>query len=657
QIPLMVRAESIRQLSVGEYRTEKVELSTSQFATPSYSIKADRAYVRQEETGDPRYGTRTSYTARDATIDLFGLPVFYTPVVSGALTDRGSALRSLYFEDSNRFGPSVRSEWGLFESLGVLPPEDLDITYKLEYLGDRGPAGGIGATYQGGYITETTRQAWDFQGRMDSYIIDDHGTDDLGKDRLKVEPPDQIRGKILWEHQHFFPGDWQAQVRMGYLSDPTFLEEYFEREFDQSQQYEAAAYLKRQRDTEALTLLITFQPNGFPTVSNQLQEQAAVERYPEIGYHRIGDSIGDSLTLFSDNTFAALQFRTSDATLAEEGFAPGQSPGIPSYAQTGTTESTTFRADFREEIDWPLALGRFKVVPYVVGRYTPYSDSPDGGSENRFLVAAGLRVATAFWRVDDTAESNLFDIHRVRHVIEPEMNLFTSYSTVDRDDLFIYDENVDAINDISAAQFAIRQRWQTKRGGAGNFRSVDFFTLNVELNLFANQPSESDLNPAGFRGLFFFSDPEASIPRNSLNADALWRVSDTTAILSDVQYNLDQFELATTSIGLAVQRDPRVSYFIGARYIGQINSTLGNFAVDYELSPKYAILFAQSFNFSEEQNQDTRVTVIRKFDHFALTFTYFYDAVEDDSGFRFGLIPEGMGSGYNTGQLQSLFVQ
>src|SRR5207302_10354433 len=117
-----------------------------------------------------------------------------------------------------------------------------------------------------------------------------------------------------------------------------------------------------------------------------------------------------------------------------------------------------------------------------------YSDTPNDGRRDRVLVGTGVRVNTAFWKVDDTAQSDLFDIHRLRHVIEPELNLFTSSQTHDQNDFFIYDEDVDAINDVTAVQLAVHQRWQTKRGGAGQFRSVDFLTLNVEGNFFFNQP-------------------------------------------------------------------------------------------------------------------------------------------------------------------------
>ena len=657
-IPIIVRADTVRQLAVGEYKANDVELSTSAFAVPSYSIAADRAYVRQEDTGDPRYGTRTTWSTRGSTARMFDVPFFYWPAASGAVTERGMPLRALAIEDSKRFGFGVRTEWGLFESLGQLPPRDLDVRYRLDYLSDSGPAAGIHSNYRGGFVSETTHQGWNFEGNFDAYGIHDHGEDDLGRRRIDVEPPDEWRGRVLWEHQHFFPQDWQAQVRAGFSSDPTFLEQFFEQEFDEGLPNDVSVYLKRQRDTEAFTLLLSLQPNDFVTTADQLQEQFEVERLPELGYYRVGDSFWeDRFTFYSANTVAGLKFKESDATLAEQGFRPQFPPGIPSQGYTGVTDDITWRGDFRQEIDYPFQAGQFKFLPYVMARFTPYSDSPDEGSINRILAGAGVRVTTAFWKVDDTAHNELLDINRLRHVVEPELHLFTSVMNTDREDVFVYDEGVDAVNDITAVQLALRQRWQTKRGGPGRWRSVDFFTLNIEANFFANQPDDEFLTPTMFRGLFFSSVPEESIPRNSLNADALWRISDTTAVLADVQYNLDEMALATTSIGLAVQRDTRMAYFVGARYIGEINQTIGSLNINYELSPKYLLTAIQSFNFSEERNETSALGIIRRFDRFLVTFQVFYDAVEDQSGFRFGIIPEGLGTGFTSQGFGTLFAQ
>jgi hypothetical protein len=145
------------------------------------------------------------------------------------------------------------------------------------------------------------------------------------------------------------------------------------------------------------------------------------------------------------------------------------------------------------------------------------------------------------------------------------------------------------------------------------------------------------------------------VPRNSINVDALWRPSDSTAVFYDMQYNLDEQTLATTSIGLAAQRDQRVAYFVGARYIGELNSTIASLAANYELTSKFSLRLAQSFNFSEKRNENSSITVVRKFDRFVTTFTFYYDAVDEESGFRFGIYPEGLGYGLTSDQFQSAF--
>lgn len=656
QMPIIIRARTIRQLALEdelrEYRAQDVQLTTSSFATPSYSIEADRAYVRQDNTA-PGGGPRSTFRAENTTFDAFGVPIFYLPAVGGSITDQGTALRQFQLENSSRFGFGARTQWGLFETLGRPHPTDLDMSYRLDYLSDRGPATGIDARYGGGFITQTTRDPWNFTGGLSGYVVYDKGIDDLGADRLDVDPNRNIRGRILWMHQHFFPDDWQVQLRAGMSSDPTFLEEWYEREFYSNQPHDLSAYVKRQRGTEALTLAIQAQPNDFVTNADYLQEQFEIERLPEIGYHRIADSFAqDKLTFYSDNTVAGLRMHDSEATLLQQGFAPGQSPGLPAVGTTGTTDKYVGRGDFRQQVNFPLSAGQFKLVPYVLGRYIAYSDSPDGKVENRVLGGAGVRMTTAFWAIDDTAKSDLLDIHRLRHVVEPELHLFTSAQTTDRNQVFIYDEDVDKIVDVSAVQLALHQRWQTKRGGPGRWRSVDFLTLNLEANYFANQPTDLEMRPASFRGLFFPSLPEASIPRQSLNADATWRISDTTALLSDVQYNWEKGELATASIGLAVSRDPRLSYYLGNRYIEELHSNITTAAIYYELSTKYALALSQSFDFGDSSTVSSSATIIRHFDRFFAALRFSYDATNDESSITLNILPEGVAYGLSTDALR-----
>jgi hypothetical protein len=381
-----------------------------------------------------------------------------------------------------------------------------------------------------------------------------------------------------------------------------------------------------------------------------------VERLPMAGYHRIGDSFADDkLTFFSDDSAGGLRFQQTRATLREQGFGPGVSPGTPSLGTTGINPDVTWRGDFRQEIDFPLTAGQFRVTPYVIGRYTQYSNSPTSSEQARLFAGAGARVTTSFWKVDPTAQSDLFDVHQLRHIIQPELNLFTSATTVDRQKLFLYEEPVDAINDVSVAEVGVRQRWQTKRGGPGNWRNVDLFSLDLEADFYANKPNRKTLDPYDFRGLFFPTLPEASIPRDALSLNASWRISDNTVVLGDAQYNLDASKLATAAIGVLVRRDVAVSYYLGNRYIGDLNSNITSFQIDYQINPKYTIDFSQDFDFGLGKNVTSSLAIIRRFDRFFVLVRVFHEQVTGQSGIGFSLFPEGLGLGIDSSRFSGPF--
>jgi hypothetical protein len=700
-LPVTMRAAAVKQLALGEYKAENVTLTTSQFATPSYSVNATHAYVRQYTQGD-RLGMRTQFDADNATFRAYGVPFFYLPTAFGEVTERGIPLRELAFGGTRSFGAGIQTRWGLFETIGAEPPPGLDASYRLDYYSDRGPGFGFDADYQGGFVTDTTRQPWNFLGNFTAYGTIDDGQDNLGRERVRIQHDDDFRGRVRYEHQHFLPDGWQVQLRGGYTSDATFLEEWFERDFNEGLPTNLSAYLKKQTDTEAITFLLEYQPSGVVTTADALQERFdsgtgnpiddrpfEVDRLPEVGYYRIGDSFADDrLTLFSENRVGGLRMNEADDPLGSlsdptrDNYGFGQSdrrlssPGIPSAGYTGTTDDYVVRGDLRQEVDWPVDYGAYKLVPYVVGRYTGYSDSPGGGGENRLLAGVGTRLSTAFWNIDDSARSAFWDISRVRHVIEPELNVFASASSTEREDLYIYDQTVDAADANAAVSFFVRQRWQTKRGGPGRFRNSDFLTLNVGVILFADENDEPEnpdrafadarnddadpnndfdglrrlgpRNAEGFRGLYFQSTPEASIPRSSLQADTEWRISDTTVVLADMSYNLQEQRLATVAAGLLVGRGERVNYFTGLRYIGELDSTIASFVSNYQLTQKYSLNLNLAVDLSATSSRGGSVNLVRRFDRFFVALGGFYDATEDDGGVTVQVYPEGLAGAFGT---------
>jgi hypothetical protein len=648
-IPFVMRARTLKQLSEGEYEGRGVQLTTSQFARPSFALEASRIYIHTPEGSSPRF------KANNAFFKFVGIPVFWLPYTSGTATGRGAALRDLALERRDNYGLGVRTTWGLFETLGLESPDTLDASYRVDYYSDRGPAGGLNAEYRGGVVTENTRQPIDFFGEVDSYFVYEHDIDRLGSGRTAVDPGyKEIRGVAGFRHQHFFPDGWQLQTQSWYVSDPTFLEEWepYDEEFDEGVTRESALYLKRSVDNTAYTFLLSAQPNDYVTSAEWQQEQFEVERLPEIGYHRIGDGLGPHATFYSDNFVSGLNHNVSEASLIEQGFNPPQStPGIPSVGTTGIADDTIYRGDFRQEVQFPFSVGPVKAIPYVVGRYTPYSEGVDGTVTQRVLGGVGARFTTSFWRVDDNAYSQLLDIHRLRHVVQPELHLFAGAQNVDRNDVYIFDEPIDDITDLSAMQIALRQRWQTKRGGPGRWRSSDVFTLNAEASFFRNRPPQASgfdglpvdqTPPDDFRGVFYYSMPEASIPRNTLMVDGTWRLSDSTVVLGDLTYNLDESVLSNAAIGLNVSHEDRVRYYAGLRYIEPFSSNIMTLAMDYQVTPKYLLSLSQQYDFGDGANVRTAGTVTRRFDKFWLQVYGSVDRRNEENRIGFNFVPEGV---------------
>jgi hypothetical protein len=245
----------------------------------------------------------------------------------------------------------------------------------------------------------------------------------------------------------------------------------------------------------------------------------------------------------------------------------------------------------------------------------------------------------------------------MRHVIEPELHAFGSVSGTERDEVYVFDEQTDAINDITAVQVALRQRWQTKRGGPANWHNVDFFTFNAEVNLFGNKPDEVFLRPEGFRGLLFSSAPETSIARDSINLEQSWRISDSTIIIGDQQYNLDENSFATTSIGLAVRRGERMTYFIGNRYINELDSNIASFVMNYELSTRYVLGLNQSYDFGNNDRVTSRISAIRRFDRFSVAATMSLDDRTGDTGFFVTVRPDYAPIAIGSNTLPGMFGQ
>ncbi|MCH8149522.1 MAG: LPS assembly protein LptD [Planctomycetes bacterium] len=609
-IPLSIRAAEIRQLSTRRFVASDAVFTTSDFHTPHYHIGAGRVELTDRTplgSSGAREGIRAgSFQITDATLNLHNVPVAYWPSVRGRLDTSETAIRSLRLGYSDDFGVEVETDWHLLNVMGLETPEGFDATLKLDYFSERGPAIGVDVDY------ERDR----YNGLIRSYLLTDDGVDSLSRDRENV-PTQDVRGRFLLRHRQYLEDDWQLTLELAYVSDDNFLEEFFEKEFDNDKAQETLLYLKKQRDNWAFTA----------HVQGRLMDSTTVtERYPDLAFFRVGRTLGDWLTWHSQYKLGVVRYRPTDQTFRE-------------FLRDGKqySSSSVGRVDSRQEFEAPVDVGPFRFVPFASGRTTAWDDSPFDGGLARLLTVAGVRGSTYLSKVSPGVRSALFDIDGVRHIVKSDVVAWVGASNRDPDDLFPFDERVEGAQGLSGVALGLRQRWQTKRGQGDNRRTVDFLTFDVEVGFFDDPDGEATTN-----GYTSYARPENAIARNYINSSLVWRLNDRTALLSEMNYDTNDGEIDIFNVSLAVERPPRFSYLLGYRYIKETNSNLLGFDMNYRLTEKYTMAFRELFDLARGETLDFTIAIIRKFPRWFGAVSFELDEPEDDFGISFSVWPQGL---------------
>ncbi|MHC4913329.1 MAG: hypothetical protein ACYTE5_10090 [Planctomycetota bacterium] len=587
--------------------------------------------------------TDSSYDAQmqDVRLKAGGKTIFQWPFMRSNLQRPDVALKGVHVGNDNTWGTSIETEWYLSRLLGLTEPAGTESTFSLDYYDKRGVGTGAEIEYEGE----------DYFGRLLGYIISDRGEDRLGRDRKNLEPPRELRGRFYWLHRQFLPHNWQLTTGISYLSDTNFLESYYRNEFNTGLDQETYAYLKRIEVNWALSLLAKGRINDF---ANELEEAPTGE------FHLTGQSLfDDRFTLYSDTEAGRLR-----QTLSDE------------YPLPLDDDQFTF-ISHRTELDMPVWAAPFKIVPFVAGTFG-YDDRSgftrtlvDGtgtgefGEDKAWIAEAGLRVGTQYWKVYRDVESRLWDLDQLRHIIKPQVTAV------------FYEENDSAVQQRDMLNVAVSQRLQTKRGPAGQQRTVDWMRLDMDAT-WVDDPSGDAASTGPDRFIwnspmvplhvlsapeFFNDDLTPTEPtlfrvekwgprRNYFGADYIWRLSDTAAVLSDMYYDTQSGVVQQYNIGFSRLVWPNLSYYVGSRYLRRVEidvdgdvekgSNAFTFAATYVLDPRYTVVFAQMFDFDYGANVRSDVTVIRRYHRMYCSLTFSADESLDRQSVIFSIWPQGV---------------
>jgi hypothetical protein len=137
--------------------------------------------------------------------------------------------------------------------------------------------------------------------------------------------------------------------------------------------------------------------------------------------------------------------------------------------------------------------------------------------------------------------------------------------------------------------------------------------------------------------------------RDYTSATATWRVTETTSVLGDFFVDMPTGAVDQADVGFSRLVWPNLSYFIGSRYLRNINNGLGQqgsnavtFAVTYVMDPRYTAVFSQQYDFDYGANIRSEMTLIRRYDQVNFAITVSVDESLDEKRIVFSLWPKGV---------------
>ncbi len=647
RIPIYLRAEQLRQESRTSFSADRAILTTTEFGQPHFAIGANRVTFAQvqDETGTPNY----RFTAEDTTFTFAHLPVFYWPSVSGQL--ERTSLQRLQVGVSNKTGIKFETKWDLFALTDQTAPQGVKASGRLDFLGEHGPATGLDVKYD----------RPDMFGDLRGYLLGYDSGDDEIADRNPIERDGEQRGYVHWQHRQYLPENWELSLEFGYASDPLVLETLIRDRAAADKQWETSAYLKKQEEDWAFTILTSYDVNDFTTQLTTLQSPGyVVDKLPELGYYRVGTSLWDDrLTYFSETRLSLMQITPGKDSPSDRGFTNAQS-----LRRFGIVTATTsfedfalgnnvpidwrYRADTRHEIAAPLKVATINVTPYVAGRITAYdNDFAAFAGENdqlRLMGQAGSRFHTQFSQVFDQAESRLLDVHRLRHIVEPRVDVFHTYSSYNPEDVPVYDDDVEGLSEGFGVRAGMRNTLQTQRGGPGRWRDVDWLVLDTDL---VHRSDDAPVDAAIAR--YFGYRPEYSLGGNHFYSNLLWSITDHLASVVELVHNFDSNQMASLRAGLSMHLDPRLTQGISYVDIDPLGERLLDYTLTYQLTTKYAMSVSYIYDVNRNESREVRGALERKVPGWRLIFVGSYDLIDDEQFIGFQLSPEGLSTaGYIT---------
>lgn len=703
---IRLRAQQLRQTAHDTFHAQQAFITTSDFLKPGYRLQTSDIYIepRYENpwwssdgpqfdpiSGEPTRDEPTLWaTSLNNTFFIEDVPVFYYPYLSAPAEDPNIPLTNLTFHSDRIFGQAVYSTWDLFKLTGIDRPSGARWDLNANYLTLRGPQVGTAGNYRG-----TTRFGLDgpFQGSGYASFIYDHGTDNLGLDRLSLNPAQKSRGGLDFRDRQELVSGRILQSEISYLSDRNWLEQYREREFDTGKDYETLLYMRQNLDNWGWSTM------GRPRLYNYYNTTQWLPRGDLFG---LAEPLFGGLLNWSSHTYA--------------GYAAQKIADRPTDPQDLYTvlpfegNANGLVASTRHELDLPFQVGPVHFTAYALGEDTYWgqayrnidSTTPvdqrifgatqiNEGSMNRLYGSLGARASVEFWRTFPEVHSDNFNLNGLAHKMVFDADY--SYSTSNQSLATVpqyneFDDNSqeqfrrrllvntyggilppqfdprffavrsgagasvtapynELVDDMNVLRLGWRHRLQTKVGPINAPRIKNWMTLDLDTAFFPNPNRDNFGEPFGL-----------------YSARYNWYVGDRTTISAGTLFDTFNNPETLWNFGITSQRSTRGSVYIGLRDIqggSQLHSEILTASYSYVMSPKWISSLGTAYDLAENQNRGQTLQVTRVGADFLLHFGVLVDPTKNNFGLavsvepRFAPFTGSGGAGGTTGtQLGSL---
>jgi hypothetical protein len=673
-----LRAAAVRQLDNSRFVAQKGLVTTSRLEEPSYHFEAETITLEDRQraaidpvtgmplvnpvTGQPVVEHDTLAQSEGNFLYVAGVPVFYWPTLATELEKPSYYIDSIRVRNDSVFGFQTLLEIDAFQILSLEPVEGVEWDLNLDLLTERGLGFGTGVEYARDSLLGFTGPT---SGRADVWAIHDSGQDNLGFGRRDITPEEDWRGRAFWNHRQRFVGglldDWTAQAEIGFISDRTFLEQFYESEWEENKDQITGVRLKRAFDNQSFSIEANARVNDFFTQTQWL---------PRLDHYWLGQPLlDDQLTWFSHSSaaYANIGVASTPTNLdlrAQHTLLPWEMDalGLP---VSGEGE----RFVTRHELDWPIDAAPFKVVPFVLGEAAHWGEDRFGEDLQRAYVHTGVRASIPFWAADPSIRDPLFNLNGLAHKVVFDAEFSYADATRDFDDLPLYDEldddsieefrrrlffpefggnlmfdrkfdprfyalrsglqgwvtspSAEIADDLTAVRFGMRHRLQTKRGPLGEERIVDWLTFQTNSTWFPLDERDNFGAPTGL-----------------IDYDLRWHLGDRFSILSDGAADTFGEGLRTASIGMLLNRPARGNAYVGFRAIdGPFEAHVLSTTLNYRMSQKWIGSASAAFDFGITGNIGQSISFTRIGESLIATLGANVDESKDNFGVSFLVEP------------------